>query len=176
MNKSRTTGNRFSRALGRMGALVLVFALFSIQQAWAGITCMCNYHRYPTSGPCSHRKSEAETQSMAHNHNAAMHHSQDHSSEIPAMHHSQEHSSGDQVMTAGQGINSIPRSFSCCHGQPQAELLVISFSMYKIALIGDAPATIAPVTAQSLLSINIHGPPRHVQPRPLYISLSSLLI
>lgn len=162
MKRDRTIESTRSRAVRRIGALGVAFALFAVQQSWAAVACLCDYHA-SSSTSCNHYKPAADTDNGAHNHHTAMPHSQG-------------HSSGDQVMTAGQGINSIPQSFSCCHGQPQAELTVISFSTHKIALIREAPAILASVAAQSLLRIKIHGSPRHVQPRPLYISLSSLLI
>ncbi len=162
MKRSRTIESTRSRTVRRIGALGVAFALFAVQQSWAAVNCLCDYHASGSTS-CNHHKPEADTDNGAHNHHTAMH-------------HSQEHSSGDQVMTAGQGINFIPQSFSCCRGQPQAELPVVSFSTHKIALIEDAPAIIASVRAQSLISIKIHGPPGYTRQRPLYISLSSLLI
>lgn len=156
MKRSRTTGSAPSRAVRRITALGVALTLFAVQQSWAAVACLCDYNASGSTS-CNHHKPAAD----AHNHHAAMHH--------------KEHSSGDQAMNA-ESVNPVPQSFSCCKGQPQAELPVISFSAHKSVLIGYAPRMIASTAPQSLLSIKIHEPPVYVRQRPLYLSLSSLLI
>ena len=188
MSKRSAPNYRPKRPASRAIVLLIVFALISLQQAWAAALCTCDHDNKPQTevSHCSHHETVPAEQSDSTMHTGMDHASMHHHSGSAMHDHSgmREETAGGKRDTIqseagarvvdGRSNNPQPITLSCCQTQPRADLPVVSFSAQQEPLeFETAPLQLDSVLQFAPHSLNLFKPPRS---RPVYLTVSSLLI
>lgn len=164
MAKDQTSKRIIMSAARRALIIGVTLSLFSAQVAWAAAACLCNHQteseiRYCH---CEHQRAPAHES----HHGVISHENSD-------SHFTTPHSGNGATKDAVRGNDSLPSAAICCRLNPPASEPVIPVAVQEPGAVEEVGPITVHEPSVTTVPAGIDRPPRS---RPIYLSLSSLLI